>query len=121
MKENYKEKIKWRIIEDFPNYEVSSDGDVRNIKIGNILKQTNNGNGYLYVYLYDNNNRKKFLVHRLVAIAFLEDTGINPDGTPMVGKHVVNRAELLQETDGSLFSHTFTAGNIIRRIAHESQ
>ena len=29
----YKEKIKWCVIEDFPNYEVSSDGDIKNIRL----------------------------------------------------------------------------------------
>lgn len=90
---NYKEKISWCIIENFPNYEVSSDGNVRNIKTDRILKQINNGYGYLYVDLYNDNNHKKLKVHRLVAGAFLEDSGVNPDGTPMVGRHVVNHKD----------------------------
>ena len=93
MKEIYKEEISWSPIEDFPNYEVSSVGNVRNIKTGNILKQINSKCGYLYVALYNDSGRKFLRIHRLVATAFLDDTGINPDGTPMVGRHVVNHKD----------------------------
>ena len=88
-----KRKIKWNAIEDYPNYEVSNDGDVRNVKRGKILKPTDRGTGYLRVNLYNCSNKKTINVHILVASAFVKDTGINPDGTPMVGKHVVNHKD----------------------------
>ena len=46
-KNNLENFLDWQAIEDFPNYEVSNDGDVRNIKTGNILKPFNNGIGYI--------------------------------------------------------------------------
>lgn len=42
--------------------------------------------GYLQVCI----NKKKFLVHRLVAEFFVPNNGLNPDGTPIKGKAQVN-------------------------------
>ena len=55
-------------------------GSIRNCK-GKILKANPNQSGHLIVNLYDNEGRsKKALVHRLVAIAFIE----NPDNLPCI-------------------------------------
>ena len=88
-----KRKIKWSPIDDFPNYEVSTDGDVKNIKTGNILKLSSDGGSYLKIDLFNDSGRKTINIHKLVSKAFLKDTGINPDGTPMVGKHVINHKD----------------------------
>ena len=69
----------WKTIQGYENYEVSSEGDIRNKK-GKILKPGKNSCGYLYVVLYKNGKRKNFLVHRLVAIAFIP----NPENKPTV-------------------------------------
>ena len=61
--ENYK------VIVNNPKYEVSDLGNVRNIKTNRILKGTPNKSGYLKVKL----NQKFYLIHRLVAITFLEN------------------------------------------------
>lgn len=42
--------------------------------------------GYLQVCI----SKKKFLVHRLVAVCFVPNNGLNPDGTPIKGKAQVN-------------------------------
>jgi len=60
----------WRTILDFPNYEVSNNGDVRNKRTKKQLSPWNNGKGYLTVDL----NGHTLRVHRLVAKAFLDDT-----------------------------------------------
>ena len=53
-------------------YEVSSKGDVRNLKTGRILKPFYNTKGYVMVNLTSTSNDKtKKLVHRLVAQAFI--------------------------------------------------
>jgi hypothetical protein len=51
------------------NYEVSTLGNIRNIKTGKILKGELNSGGYLHVNL----SRKTMTVHRLVALAFIEN------------------------------------------------
>ena len=77
----------WRDVPGYEGlYQVSNYGGVRsmnyNKKLGNIreLKQKLRDNGYLEVHLSKDSKRKYFLVHRLVAEAFLE----NPDNKPQV-------------------------------------
>lgn len=63
----------WKTIEDFPNYEVSNQGRVRNKKTGRILKHGDNGRGYKFVVLYENKSIEQHnkYIHHLVAEAFL--------------------------------------------------
>lgn len=68
MQEQWKQIIVDEIVYD---YEVSSHGQVRNMKTGRILKLTSRKDGYLCATLYKNKKHKVFLVHRLVAIMFL--------------------------------------------------
>ena len=75
----HKEVI-WKDIKDFPNYEVNAYGLVRNKKTQRILKPFLNNAGYYQVGLYHEGNRKKKLVHRLVAQAFIP----NPQSKPYV-------------------------------------
>lgn len=58
----------WKTIEGFENYEVSNDGQIRN---GSKLKTPFNHEGYLRMSFYKKKKQKCFLIHRLVAIAFL--------------------------------------------------
>lgn len=61
----------WKKIND--EYEISSKGNVRRIKGGEYkyLKLEKLLKGYLRVCIYDNGIRKRILVHRLVANAFI--------------------------------------------------
>ncbi len=68
----------WKVIDEFPNYEVSNFGNVRNRLTGRILKPYDDRRGYLRVDLGHKNRRK---LHRLVADAFCEHPA---------GKDVVN-------------------------------
>lgn len=52
-------------------YRKSKNGTVKFYR-GRILKPGTNKDGYLQVNLYKNNKLKRFLIHRLVAEAFLE-------------------------------------------------
>lgn len=61
----------WLVIPDFPNYEVSSHGRVRNRITGRILKPTL-AKGYPRVVLCNNLVYKPFTVHRLVADVFFD-------------------------------------------------
>ena len=60
----------YKTIEEFPNYEVSNLGNVRNKKTGRILKHTKANNGYYTVNLYRDGQAKSQLVHRIVMITF---------------------------------------------------
>lgn len=70
----------WKTIENFENYEVSDLGQVRNKKTGRILKPNLVGKGYYKIDLHKNSKRYCFLIHRLVAQAFIE----NPNNLPQV-------------------------------------
>lgn len=64
----------WKDIENYQNlYEVSNLGRVRSLKFGKtkILTPVKNNKGYLLVKLYKDRKVKRFLVHRLVAQAFI--------------------------------------------------
>ena len=56
---------------DYPNYDVSSWGNVRNRTTGLILKQSTRSDGYKVVGIYRHGVKT---VHRLVACAFLNNS-----------------------------------------------
>ena len=65
---------KWRDIAGYDGmYQVSDLGRVRSLKFGRVkvLKGGKDRYGYLQVHLWKNNKGKTFLVHRLVAQAFI--------------------------------------------------
>ena len=61
----------WKVITDFPNYSVSTMGNVKNNINENILTGVKDKDGYLFVGLYKSKKRIYFRIHRLVAITFL--------------------------------------------------
>jgi hypothetical protein len=63
--------VEWRSVEGFPAYEVSSDGFVRNVDTGLILKPEAGHLGHLRVTLFSESGRQRHLVHRLVLLHFV--------------------------------------------------
>ena len=66
----------YKIIQGFENYEVSTFGNVRNIKTGRILKPLLNKDGYKRTHLKNTDQK----IHRLVASAFIP----NPNNKPCI-------------------------------------
>ena len=64
--------MKWRKIEDKPNYSVNEFGEIRNDKTGRILKARIGTSGYYQIMLGRKTN--PLYVHRIVAIAFIDNT-----------------------------------------------
>lgn len=62
------------------NYEINENGEIRNIKTQQYLKHKIKTNGYHEVCLYINKKKKYLLIHRLVALVFIE----NPNNLPQV-------------------------------------
>jgi hypothetical protein len=62
----------WRTINEYPNYDVSNFSNIRNNKSGKILKQLVKC-GYYHISLVNEFNKKTFTVHRLIALAFIEN------------------------------------------------
>ena len=67
----------WRPIQNFPLYDCSSYGRIRNHKTGRILKTHINTRGYEHLTLRKNNEPHTERVHRLVALTFLPTS--NPE------------------------------------------
>lgn len=67
----------WKPIEQYPNYEVSNTGLVRNKVFNRELKPSKECNGYLRVNLGNNDGYKWKRIHRLVAEAFIDNP--NPE------------------------------------------
>lgn len=61
----------WRAIKEYPNYEVSNQGRVRNIKTHRILQPSYTKDGYQFVGLYKDGKQKYYRINRLVAEAFI--------------------------------------------------
>ena len=70
----------WKTIEDFPNYEVSNFGNVRNSSKNKLMTVSLRKNGYCVVKLSFNGISKECRVHRLVAKTFID----NPNNLPHV-------------------------------------
>lgn len=81
-------------INDFENYKISDSGEVFNTRTQKFLRSaTNKQNGYLYISLYKNGVGSTFLVHRLVAIAYIP----NPENKPFVNHKNSIRADATKE------------------------
>ena len=65
---------------DYPNYLIYSDGRVFNKKYNRFLKSNINRYGYQYIDLYYGGKRKKYVIHRLIAIHYIP----NPENKPEV-------------------------------------
>lgn len=88
----------WRPIIDYHGlYEVSNQGEVRSLhksnrrrdQVENLLEQQKFLGGYKGVFLHKNGKRKGFLVHRLVAQAFIP----NPQNLPEVNHKNENKTD----------------------------
>ena len=103
----------WQDIEGYEGlYQVSNLGRVKSLRNNIILSQSITRNGYKNVILYTNNIRKLYLVHRLVATAFIP----NPDNLPQVNhkdeNKTNNRVDNLEWCD---CKYNINYGTCIRR------
>ena len=97
---------KWRTIEDFPNYEISTKGNVRTKEYydsrnhkrqSKLLNKQINNVGYEYVILSNAIVKHKTLtIHRLVARAFLNDYYDTLEVNHINGIKTDNRVENLE-------------------------
>lgn len=104
----------WKNVEDYDgSYQVSDMGRVASKKLSDkiILKSSLDSDGYKQVVLSKNNIQKTIKVHRLVALAFID----NPDNLPQInhldGDKSNNKTDNLEWISISdNISHAFRTG-----------
>lgn len=75
-------------IEEYPNYSINENGEVKSIYVSKLLKPRSAGRGYLCYQLRNEYGKKNEYVHRLVAKTFIP----NPDNLPQVDHIDGNKA-----------------------------
>lgn len=72
----------WKTIDGYSNYQVSNLGNVKNTNYRNtgkeLLLKGSSYNGYVHIALRKDNKSKIFLLHRLVAQAFIPNIDNKP-------------------------------------------
>lgn len=104
---------------DVKNYEglyaVTSCGRVWSYKNKKFLTPGVYNGGYLYVNLYKNGKYKSFLVHRLVAEAYIP----NPDNLPQINHRDENKTNnCLQNLEWCNAKYNANYGNHIEKVAN---
>lgn len=86
---------KWKDIVGYENkYQISNFGRLRNAN--GIMKPMTATNGYLVACLWKNNKQKKFVLHKLVAQAFLENSNNYKEVNHIDENKTNNRADNLE-------------------------
>lgn len=90
--------LKTKTIKDFPDYHVTSSGRIVSFKKnqGKEIKPQLMKNGYLSVYLSNNNVKKRLYVHRLVAETFINTSNTKLEVNHKNGNKTDNRVENLE-------------------------
>ena len=103
--------VTWSKIKGFPNYSVSSTGEIRNDVSGKLKTPRKTRTGYYDVDLYNGGKRSKLRVHRIVGETFID----NPDNKPQInhidGNKLNNSVENLEwATASENMKHAFENG-----------
>ena len=109
----------WKDIDEYEGlYQVSNLGRVKSLKFGKerILKPDTILNGYLRVQLWKNSKGIRYLVHRLVAQAFID----NPDKLPMINHKDENPSNnCVDNLEWCTHKYNINYGTCIQRMSEK--
>lgn len=101
----------WRQSNDMKDYEVSSEGRIKNSKTGRIMKTNVNKKGYERVCLRDEGKQYNRSVHKLVAEAFYPGDHEGLEVTHLDRNKLNNRADnLAWKTRSEIIQQTYIDG-----------
>lgn len=105
----------WLTIKDYPNYQISDQGNVRRIDTGLLRKFQLTRRGYHRITLgkrkKDGTGATAYGVHRLVAMYFIKNTENKPQVNHRNGIKTDNRVENLEwATNSENAKHSFRIG-----------
>lgn len=83
-------------LEDYPDYYVTDDGRVFSKRYKKYMKPHKNADGYLHIQVTKNKVKKDYLIHRLVATAFLDNSDDKPTVNHKNKLKTDNRVENLE-------------------------
>ena len=87
----------FKVIKEYPLYSVSTEGRIRKNSDGKIMTPSKKPNGYMSINLFmRDGRRKKELVHRLVALTFLDNKDRLPEVNHIDGIRDNNRLTNLE-------------------------
>ncbi len=81
---------------DYPDYLIYPDGKLFSKKRNIYMKEQTHRLGYKYYYIYKDGKRKKFYIHRLVAIHFIPNSENLSEVDHLNRNKVDNRVENLR-------------------------
>ena len=101
-------KIEIYKLKDYPNYGITKEGKVFNIKRNKEVKPCKGVDGYAHIVLYVNGEKNRLRVHRLMAVTFFNSTAIiNHKDSDKFN----NRLDNLEVTTNSLnVKHAYDSG-----------
>ena len=105
----------WKTIKDYDNYIISNFGKVKSLK-KNIILKPEIRRKYYSVQLYKNKKSKHFQIHRLVAIAFIE----NPNNLKYVNHKDENKLNnYVDNLEWCTASYNINYGTAIKRATEK--
>lgn len=100
-----------KVIQDFPNYTISSDGVVTNTKTGKIKTPSKGKNGYYTLYLYRDGACKREYLHRLLCKYFKPNPSNKRTVNHIDGNKLNNDLLNLEwATDSENIKHAYDTG-----------